>query len=465
MIEASMSKLSLAVLRMEQLLQVLSNRSYKGSNPAIAAVYGPYRASIALMTSVTIVVFLFGSVIPVESASIARAHVVVLSNKKTVQHLEGGIVRKLLVKDGDKVKVDQPLLELSDIAPKANRSMLQNQLFAEQASESRLMALRDGKKELAFATSIQEAAKTDASLAKMLNEQQTLFASQRDAYQDKVKTLQLRIEQTREEIDGLDAQVKSAGGQISFIDDEIKTVREMVTKGLSPKPRLLALQRERERLAGDKGQFLSSIAKAKQSINETEVQLLNLKNEFQTQNADELKDTHGKISDLEERLRAASDIVTRTTVVSPTEGIVTGMKFHTEGGVIAPGTPILDIIPQNEELVLEAKINPIDIDMVTTGLEARIVFSAYKSRNLPQMHGKVTAISADSFTEQQGMGETTYYKARIAVDPAEIKRAKADIKLYPGMPVEVYIKTGSRSFLGYLFAPITDSLRKAFKES
>ncbi len=464
-VNLALGKLSNAVIGVDRLMQILSKREYRGDNPAIAAVYGPYRASVMIMCAITFVVLVFGALVPVDSAAIAKAHVVVLSNRKTIQHLEGGIVRALLVKDGDRVKAGQPLLELSDVGPKANRSILQNQLFAEQASEARLIALRDGKETLAFSAEALTASQSDAELAKMLAEQSGLFTNQRAGYLDKIKTLQLRIQQTRREMDGLHAQVKSAGGQIVYIDDEIKTVKEMVNKGLAPKPRLLSLQRERERLAGDKGQYLSSIAKAEQAINETEVQLLNLKNEFQTQNADQLKDTHGKISDLQEKLRAASDVVSRTVITSPTEGIVTGLKYHTEGGVIAPGAPILDIIPQTEALVLEVQINPVDIDVVTPGLTSRVVFSAYKTRALPQLTGKVTKVSADILTEQQGGQEASFYKAQVVVDPEELKRLAASIKLYPGMPAEVYIKTGSRSFLGYLFAPITDGLRKAFKES
>jgi HlyD family secretion protein len=460
-----MRNMTKTVSWMDRLLTTVSQREYSGDNAAIAAIYGPYRSSITLMLVITYIVIVFGSLVPIESAAIAKAHVAVLGNSKTIQHLEGGIVRKLLVKDGDRVKKGQPLLELSDVAPKANRAMLQNQLFAEQATEARLIALRDGKDKLSFSKEATAAAKNDPDLAKMLSEQATLFANQHESYLDKAKTLKLRIEQTRDEIEGLHAQVKSAAGQITFIDDEIKTVKEMVKKGLSPKPRLLALQREREKLAGDKGQYISGIAKAEQSINETEVQLLNLKNEFQSQNADQMKDTHGKVSDLQEKLRAASDVVTRTIVVSPTEGIVTGMKFHTEGGVIAPGTPILDIIPQNEELVLEVQVNPMDIDVVNLGLESRIIFSAYKSRNMPQLMGKVTKVSADVVTEQQGMQEASYYKAQVAVNANELQRLAPQIKLYPGMPAEVYIKTGSRSFLGYLFAPLTDGMKKAFKES
>lgn len=446
-------------------LMVLQNKQYRGDNPAIASVYGPYRASIVVMSIIAAMIVIFGAIIPMDSAAVAKAHVVVLGNRKTVQHLEGGIVRKLLVREGDVVKLGQPLVEMSDVAPKANRSILQNQLYSEQVTEARLIALRDEKEKMVLPAELWAAVKTSPELDKMLREQSALFLTQRQSYLDKIKTLKLKIDQTREEIGGMESQVKSAGGQLAYIEDEIDSVSKLVSKGLAVKSRLLALQREKERLEGDRGQYVANISKAKQSINEIEVQLLNLKNDFNSQNGDALKESHAKLGDIQEKLRAAVDVVNRTIITSPSEGIVTGLKFHTIGGVIAPGTPIMDIIPQGEELILEARINPVDIDVVTAGLSARVVFSAYRSRAMPQLYGKVTSVSADSFSEQQGLQESSYYVARISVDPAQLNKLASQIRLYPGMPAEVYIRTGSRSFLGYLFAPITDSLHKAFKES
>lgn len=450
-------------VKFDALTQLVRTRVYNGANPAIASVYGPYRASIIVMLIISFIILVFGSIVPIDSAAVAKANVVVLSSRKTIQHLEGGIIQKILVKDGDLVKPGQALVELSDVTPKANRTILQTQLYSEQISEQRLLALREGKSQLTLNEDVKRV-QNEPDVSKMIKEQTALFLSQKQTYDDKTKTLRLRVEQTKEEIGGLRSQIKSTSGQLRYINEEISTVSKLVKKGLAIKPRLLALQREQERLAGDRGQYTANVAKAQQSINGIEVELLNLKNDFNTQLASEMKENQQKRADLQEKLRAASDVMTRTIITSPTEGIITGLKFHTEGGVITPGTPIMDIIPQDEELVLEAKINPIDIDVVTAGLEARVVFSAYKTRNLPQLTGKVTQVSADSFT-QQGLQETSYYTAKIAVDSEQMKEMAPQIRLHPGMPADVYIHTGSRSFLGYLFAPITDSLRKAFKES
>lgn len=444
--------------------KILGNRTYTGSNPAIAAVYDAYRRSIQIMLAITFILVVFGMIVPVDSSTVAKARVVVLSNRKTVQHLEGGIVRKLLVKDGDVVTVGQPLMELSDVAPKASRSILQADLLEAQMTEARLVALRNNKPEITFGQELDEKIAHDDKVAKMAKEQTTLFTTQRDTYHGKLKALVLRADQAREEIIGLKAQAQSASSQLEIIEDEIETMEKLIAQGLSTKPRLLELKRDKQRLNGDKGQFVSTIAKTQQGISEIDVEVLNLKNDFSTQNSNELRDIQSKIADISEKLRAASDVVLRTVVTSPSEGIVNGLKFHTEGGVIAPGTPIMDIVPQHEELVIDAKINPMDIDVVTAGLEAKVVFSSYKVRSLPRLTGKVTQVSADSFTEQQGLQENSYYTAQIQVDSNQLKILAPQIKLYPGMPVEVYIRTGSRSFLGYLFAPITDSLHKAFIE-
>lgn len=438
--------------------------NYKGDNPAVAAVYLPYKKSIYLMIGISLVIVIFGLFVPMESAAIAKAHVVVLTNRKTVQHLEGGIVERILVKEGDIVKTGQPLIELSDIAPRASRSIFYRDLYEAQLTEARIIALKEVWEKLSFGEELSKLIASDEAIKAMADEQVKLFATQRETYLGKLEALTLRIKAANEEIGGLQAQVKSASGQLAYIEDEIGTMKRLINDGLSTKPRLLELSRNREKLRGDKGQYTAAIAKTRQNISELEVEILNLKNDFATRNSDELRETQSKISSLSEKLRAASDVVDRTTVTSPSEGIVTGLKFHTEGGVVAPGAPIMDIVPQSDELVVDARINPNDIDVVVAGLDAHIVFSAYKTRSMPRFTGKVTRVSADSFTEQQALQETAYYLAQIKVDKEQLATLANQIKLYPGMPVDVYIHTGSRSFLGYMFAPITDSLHKAFRE-
>lgn len=440
-----------------------TSREYKGENEAVRAIYGPLRVSMIAMLALFVVIFVIGSLAPIKSAALARGTIVVLSNNKTVQHLEGGIIREILVSEGDLVKKGQPLIELNDISPKAARNIARIELFMARITEARLMALKQEKPEMEIDAEILEEAVKNKDLQKTIETQQGLFLTQRDMQEGKMATLKQRIEEFNEEIAGFEAQVKSAEAQLGLIQEEIVPMERLVAKRYAAKPQLLALHRHKEELEGNRGQYMANIAKTKQSIGEAELQLTTLRHEFASQIADELGDAQAKISDNDERLASASDVVQRTTITSPYEGIVTGMKHHTVGAVISPGEVLMDIIPQNEALVIEAQVQPSDIDVVTTGLHTRIVFSAYKTRSMPRLTGEVTRVSADVMTTQD-VQPSQFYKARVEVSSDELSRLKSRIHLYPGMPVEVFIETGSRSFLGYLFSPITASFERAFKE-
>ncbi len=449
---------------MDSFVQLVSNKEYKGDNPALASVYAPLRAASLVVATITLITVIFGMVIPIESAAIAKGSIVVISKRKTVQHLEGGIVKKILVEEGELVKKDQPLLEISDIAPKANRGIVQAELWAMRASEARIRALQNGSESLVFSDGLKEAAQQQPDLLTTMQSQLDLFNTQRGGQLGKLNSLKQRMEGMKEEIIGLEAQKKSAEGQLVLINEEIDSVRPLFVKGLAPKPRLLELQRRAEELKGNSGQYLAQIAKAQQSITEIKMDIINLENDFASKIAEEAQEIHSKISDYEEKLRAASDVVERTVITAPSEGIVTGLKSHTVGGVIMAGAPIMDITPQSDKLVAEVHVQPTDIDVVESGMDARIVFTAYKSRRMPLLTGKVTQVSADAFNEQQGIQNVSYYTARVEVDSAELAELDAKIKLYPGMPVDVFIRTGSRSFFSYMLAPLTDSLQRAFKE-
>lgn len=447
----------------DHVVSVSGNREYQGDNPAIKAVYSPMRYSLLIMLALFFIIFIIGSLAPIESAAVATGTISVLSNKKTVQHYEGGIIREILVKEGEQVKQGQKLIVLNDIAPKASQSVARNEWNIAKVTEARLLAHKNSDPNMQVAKAIEQAAKSNPDLAKAIATQRDLFTTQRETQDTKLQTLRQRIAQHDEEIKGLQAQVKSAEGQLALIAQEIEPTERLVEKGYAAKPQLLALQRQQEELAGNRGQYLSSIAKARQSITESELQIANLQNEFATQIADELKDAQAQIADLEEKLRATSDVLDRTVITSPYEGIVTGLQYHTVGGVISPGTAIMDIIPQKEQLIIEAQVSPGDIDVVQAGLETSIMFSAYKTRSMPRLTGKVTQVSADVFADPQG-AQPSHYRVKVQVNEGELDRLDQNVRLYPGMPVEVFINTGSRSFLGYLFAPVTASMHKAFRE-
>lgn len=241
-------------------------------------------------------------------------------------------------------------------------------------------------------------------------------------------------------------------------------VEPLLRKGLTTRARLLALEMQTEDLKGKSAQNRAMIAKSKQAITEAAMNVANQQNDFATRIADEWQQVRTRINDLSEKVKTAKDVMERTVIAAPSAGIVTGLKVHTEGGVIGAGEPIMDIVPQDEPLVVEVHVQPSDIDVVKPGLEARLIFPAYKTGRLPLFYGTVTQVSADAFPDTQGLQKVSYYLARVEVDAEQLQHSENPVTLYPGMQAEAYIKTGSRSFFTYLFAPLTDSMNHAFTE-
>lgn len=275
--------------------------------------------------------------------------------------------------------------------------------------------------------------------------------------------LKQRIAQFEDQVAGLEAQYKSVGDQLALIAEETGIIRDMLAKGLAHKPRLLELERHGAELEGQKGQIRAQEARIAENITETQLQILNLRNERLKEVVAELKDVQQEISQVQEELYAAEDALRRTQVVAPIAGIVTDVKYHTIGGVVGPGAPIMDIVPQEDRLIVEARVQPDDIDVVHKGLSAKVMLTPYKSRFLPRLQGDVIHVSADSLVDEH-TGHS-YYIARIELHADELAHLAADVQLYPGMPVDVFIVTGRRSFASYLMSPITDSFQKAFRES
>lgn len=449
----------------DYIVRIAGNRHYRGENPAIGAAYSPLRWSLLAMLALTFITVVFGAIIPIKSAAVTKGTIVVSSHKKTVQHLEGGIIRTILVADGDTVKHGQPLIELNDTTPQSNRNIARKELAMARITEARLTALKAESNTIAINDALAKQAAEHPDIGQALISQKDTFTTQRDAQRSKLATLQQRIEEAYEEIKGDKAQVTSANRQLELIAEEIAPMKRLVGKGYASRPQLLALQRHQQELEGNKGQQLASIAKIQQSITETQLQIDTVRSEYAKQISDEMSELQAKIADYEERLRATSDVMSRTVITSPYDGIVTGMKHHTVGAVITPGEALMDIVPQDEPMIIEAHVSPSDIDVVTDGLPCRISFSAYKTRSMPRLTGKISYVAADiSTSAEQGQPAASFYKAKVEVDSHELARLTTAVKLYPGMPVDVFIETGSRSFLGYMLAPISSSMERAFKE-
>lgn len=424
-------------------------------------IKGPVRFGLIVTGAVILFFVVWSGLAPLQSAAIATGTVVLKSNKKTVQHLEGGIISEIMVKEGDIVEVGQPLISLNHTSANARQELLLGQLLVAKATEARLNAERDKKDHVEFDPELLQR-QNDPEIEKIIENQKKLFSTRIDSLNGQINILKQKIEQSNEQLAGLDAQRKATQSQLRLIKEELVAKKQLLDKGYVKKPEYLALQRNQANLEGQEGQYTSEIARTKESITETQLQIISAKNEFDKEAAADLKEVQSQISDLKEQLLASSDILERTVITAQQAGKITGLQYHTVGGVISPGAPILDIVPMNDKLVIDAQVSVNDIDIVHAGLTAKIMLSAYKARAVPRLDGMVIDVSADRFTDPNS--GVPYYKARVEIDADNLKKLTSDVELYPGMPAEVFIVTGEGTFLDYLFEPLTQSFRRAFKE-
>lgn len=405
---------------------------------------------------------LWSALAPIKSAAIAAGQIVLDSNRKKIQHLEGGIIAEIFVREGDMVKENGPLVRLDDTAAKARLDLYRSQSIAARALVARLLAERDNKESIEFPDDLVKERDSNPIAQENLDSQSRLFKTRRKNLDGTLAVLNQKVEQFKEEISGLESQKKSTDRQIQLLEDELVGVRKLEKEGLALKARVLGLERNKSALAGELGELVSEISKAQQAIAETEISMINQKNEFLNDTVAELKEAQTKVADLEEHMRTSADMVSRIVIHSPIAGQVTGLKVHTVGGVIAPGEALMEIVPQDDKLIVEVKVRTDDIDVVRPDLEAQVRLSAYRARYVPPLKGKVVYVSADSFTDERT--GIPFYTARVEVDLDEIEALDQDVKLYPGMPAETLIVTGARSFLNYLIDPIRASMNRAFRE-
>lgn len=420
----------------------------------------PIIFGLAVLGTFIGVFFLWSFLAPLESAAIASGKVTVDSNRKTIQHLEGGIVEKIHIREADKVNAGQSLITLDDTQTKATLGLLRGQANALLALEARLKSERDKKDTLIFSQELLDQS-NDPKVKEIIDGHQAIFEANKASFKGQKEILLQRITQLEKEIDSLNAQVESDTKQYALIQEEVEAVAYLEKQRLIEKPRLLALKREAARLAGDKGESLGLIARAQQKIGETKTQMYHLEDRLQSEILEALRKTQEKLADILERKTAVEDILQRTVIRAPLDGVVVNLQFHTEGGVIGPGNPILDIVPSQDELVVEVRVNPLDIDIVHPGLTAKVSFSAFKQRNTPSLNGEVIHVSADSL-QDQNTGEI-FYLSRIIIPKDELSRLNGH-QLYPGMPAQAMIITQKRTAWDYFTSPIKDSFNRAFRE-
>lgn len=397
---------------------------------------------------------------PLASASVSSGTVAVSSKRQTIQHLEGGIIAELAVRDGDLVSAGDLLVRLDDTKTRANYELVRGQFLASLGEKSRLEAERDGTREIQWANELLEA-KDDPEAQTILRGQTNVFKSRRDyvaSQEQLIREKQLQLEQ---EIEALDAQQKAEARKFSLINEELVGVEDLYRKGLEKRPRLLALQRASAEIEGNRGQLLARMARSRQAISELQVQLSDTKNKMMAEVVGQLRDIESKIADLSQRLRAGKDLLDRVEIRAPRGGYVVNMAYHTVGGVIEAGRPILDLVPTNDALLVETRLDPRDIDVLKVGLPAEITLTPYSTRTVPPVQGTLVTLSADSIVDQKT--GISYYAGRVEVDRGELEHLK-DVKLVPGMPAQVMIRTGERTALEYLIDPFRKSINRAFRE-
>ncbi|WP_371932988.1 HlyD family type I secretion periplasmic adaptor subunit [Bradyrhizobium sp. CCGUVB23] len=420
---------------------------------------------VTLAGNLLVLCFMLGlgtwsSLAPLESAAIASGVVESESSRKTIQHLEGGIIGKILVSDGDVVRSGQAMIALDDTRARAEVQSLQGQLWDAMAREARLDAEQRGYEKLSFSETLEHAASANLAAATILSTQQTVFLSRRKVFQSQVTVLRERRGQVEKEIEGLKAQEAAVAQRIDIAREELDMVATLVSKGLERRPRLLNLQRELADIEGRRGEIAAQISRAGQVISESQANLIKLESDRQNEIAQALREAQNQIFQLRERLPAAQDQLSRTVIKAPEDGVVTDLRVHTPGGVIGAGAPLMDLVPRQDRLIVTARLRPEDIDVVHPGLNAEVHLLPYNQRRVPRLKGIVTHVSADRLLDKRT--DQPYYATKIRVDDAQI--AANDIQIIPGMPVQVFITTGRGTVALYALRPLLDSFHGAFRE-
>jgi membrane fusion protein, type I secretion system len=396
----------------------------------------------------------------ISGAVVASGSVVVDSNVKKVQHPTGGIVGELRVRDGDRVHAGDVVVRLDETVTRANLAIVTKGLGEMMARKARLESERDGLDTITFPAQLLAEA-DDPDRAAAMDSERKLFNLRKTARSGQKAQLRERVAQLGEEITGLAAQQNSKAKEIALIERELAGVRELWKQNLVQLTRLTALEREAARLDGERGQLVAASAQAKGKIAETALQILQIDQDIASDVAKELREVDGKIGELVERKVAAEDQLKRIDIRAPQDGTVFQLAVHTIGGVITAGDPIMLIVPEADNLSVEVKVNPQDIDQLQLNQKAILRFSAFNIRTTPEIEGVVTRISADTSTDQR-TGQS-YYTVRIAMPADQIERL-GEVKLLPGMPVEAFMQTRDRTMLSYLIKPLHDQFLRAFRE-
>lgn len=395
------------------------------------------------------------------SAVIGEGVVVVDGDVKKIQHLTGGIVSELLVSENDHVTAGQVLIRLDGTATRANLSIVESTLAQLYARRARLKAERIGDESFEVEENISDLTSSNTAAKDLLDGEQKLFDSRRSALIGMKSQLASRKDQLAEQVKGLVVQIDATNDSLGLIEEELEGVDTLYKKGLVTLQRLNALKRARADLQGNSGQEIAAKAEAEGKAIEIDRQSIQLDEDRRSEIAKDLTDVEAKIAENEERRGAAVDQLRRLDITAPLSGRIHELSVHTVNGVIDPGQPLMLVVPEGNDLTVEAKVTTRDIDQVHVGQSVDVRFSAFDQRTTPDVSGEITSIAPDIVKDERT--GISYYPLRVKPKPESIARMKT-IKLYPGMPAEVFIKIGDRTVISYLTKPLTDQMQHVFRQ-
>ena len=464
--------------KMQKLLVSLDrfiNFATKEEDPDRNDVVQAARSPILFGMYVILIFVVFGGIwsafAPLNSAAVAQGTVITSTNKKTITHQEGGIIKNIFVKQGEHVKAGDKLIELEDVQVKAKYESTLSQYRTWLATEARLIAERDNLDVIEFPPFLTENINVP-EVEKLIHTQENLFRSQKEVYRTEKEGLKQKIAQLHKKIEGLEARKVSAEKHYEFLKNRTKAAKTLLQKGFVQQAYFLELESKEAAAKSQIAETDSEIATSEQEITKANIEIVCLEKKIISKTLDSLREAQANTTNLREQYGAISDSLARVIVKSPVDGIVQEVKYHTIGGVIpGGGHTIMEISPVNDTLIIEAKVLQKNIDAVHVGLVAKIRFSAFKSRTTPVFSGKVISVSPDTIQDRNAamgnpMGGDSFYIARIEIDMDEFNKIakKSNLELHPGMQADVQIVTGTRTMLRYLLDPVTDTMLRAFRE-
>jgi HlyD family type I secretion membrane fusion protein len=444
-----------------------ANRELAMAHMVIGEAKGAAESRRWTLIGVLVLALTFGGTIawstlaPLSSAVVASGSVRVDSNRKKLQHPEGGVIKAILVQDGSTVRAGDVLVRMDETRAGAAHGVVIGGREVALATQARLAAERDDKAAVEFPPELQAKARDNPQVAQTLRAQDSLFAARRSARGGELNILDQQIGALRSEINGFESQRKSKQDQLDSLDNDLKSLRELDAQGMVEKSKLRSLERDIAKVRGEHDELVSRVATTRTAISEKELKKFQVRKAFQEEVASELKKVQAENFELLERESATRRTLELTELRAPVDGTITDLKVHTAGGVIGPGEVLMEIVPSADKLVVEARVLPTDIDRVHVGLGTGIKLHAFNPRTTPELNGKVTYVAADAVTDPRT--ELSYFLVKVDVSAAEITRL-GDQRVQPGMQADIFIRTGERTFLGYLMQPLTDSIRKAWQE-